>query len=246
MADETKADVLEVKTADIGNAVDEILAQKPEGSKAEEVGDRSDEKQKDSNGGWLTMLPKELRDGVDASKYSSLGEYIKDLKEHQQKVEETVTKEELDSEWEKLLSDSVSEGDSVSARKAFKDVLDKLKAEGVRAKDAKRTIELYDEAVAESAKEAVRTRSEMFEKYVRENWGADAKANFDEAKRGLEEIANVDRGLLKTAKDNGLTESPAFLEVCRILGKRTSETGITKGSSSARRNDFDPKNPLKY
>lgn len=246
MADETKAENVEVKTADIGNAVDELLKEKPEGSMADEGGDRSAEKQKDSNGGWLTMLPKELRDGVDASKYSSLGEYIKDLREHQQKADDSDTKEEMDSEWEKMLSDSISEGESESARDSFRKVLDALKAEGVRAKDARRTIELYDEAVTKANQENARKRTERFESYVRDNWKDDAKANFDEAKRGLAEIANVDKELLKTAKAEGLTESPAFLEVCRILGQRTSEAGVTVGSKSAKRSDYDPKNPLRY
>lgn len=94
MPNEEKVENEGKEIGEIEKKMDELLEQN------QSKGAEEDVQNKDSKDeGWITSLPKELRDGVDPKKYSSLSEYIKDLREHQEKVDDDVTKEKVEEEW---------------------------------------------------------------------------------------------------------------------------------------------------
>lgn len=248
MAEEAKAEEKGQETLDIGTMVEEALEAKPEAEATEDDGSQADEGRKDSKGdGWLTMLPKELRDGVDASKYSSLGEYIKDLRDHQQTDVPVATNEEVESEWETLISDTNGEGATEDEKAINREVLEGLKKDGVNAKDARKTLTAYAEAIKKASEKKAEADDKALRDYIGKAWGDDSKAKFEDAKRGLQTIALENREILKMAKEAGITNNPAFIEACRMLGSRSKESVVTPtAGGSSQKNKVDPMNPFGF
>lgn len=245
MADETKVEVDQKETVDIEATVDKLINSKPAEKDAEDTGDQAGKRQQDSNGaGWLTSLPKELRDGVDTTKYSNLAEYIKDLRDNQK--EAPATNEEIEEEWAKLFTDARNDSSSPADVESIKELLDDLKADGVGAEDARKMLTIYGNTAKKLTERKASENEKAFADYIDKNWGDNSKKFFDEATRGLEVIAQENVDVLKTARDQGLTKNPAFMEICRMLGSRTSESSISKESRGGRKDDFDPRNPLQF
>ena len=247
MAEETKVELDVNETASFEDAVDEIITEKPEESKTEDGGSQSAEKQKDSKGdGWLTMLPKELRDGIDTTKYSNLAEYVKDLREHQAKEEPKATKEEVDAQWAEYLKEELADAVDDSGKKDIEEMFELLKSQGVEVSQARKTLDAYTKTVTKKAEALKEANDRRLGEYVKTNWGDKSEENFDCARRGLSVIADENVELLKVAKAEGLTKNPAFVEVCRMLGARTSESRISRSGRVSKGDDYDPRNPLKY
>ena len=248
MEEEAKAEVKAEETMDIGTMVEEALEQKPEAEVTEDDGRQAGEGQKDSKGeGWLTMLPKELRDGVDASKYSSLAEYIKDLRDHRQAEEDDATKEQMESEWETLISDADGSESTDEEKALNKELIEGLRKDGVKAKDVRKTLSAYASATKRLEESKAKKAEEDLKAFIDGSWGQNAKANFEDAKRGLKVIAGENREILQRAQKEGVTNSPAFIEVCRMLGARTKESAVLPTSGgSPQKGKVDPMNPFGF
>ena len=245
MADETKVENEEQETVDIEATVDELIKSKPAEKDAEDDGDQAGKKQQDSNGaGWLTSLPKELRDGVDTTKYSNLAEYIKDLKGNQK--EAPATQEEIEEKWSKLFSDASDDSSSPADVESIKELLNDLKADGVGADDARKMLTIYGNTAKKLTERKASEDEKAFADYIDKNWSGNSKKFFDDATRGLQVIADENVDILKTARDQGLTKNPAFMEICRMLGSRTSESNLSKESRGGKTDNFDPRNPLGF
>lgn len=245
MADEIKVENGKVETVDIENAVDSLINSKPAEKDAEDTGDQAVGKQQDSNGaGWLTSLPKELRSEVDTDKYSSLKEYIEALKGNQK--EAPATKEQVEEQWSKLFSDAREDSASPTEVETIRELLDDLKTSGVDADSARKMMTIYGTTAKKLNDRKASDSDKAFADYIEKNWGDNSKRYFDDATRGLKVIADENVEILKTARDQGLTKNPAFMEICRMLGTRTSESSIARESRGGRKDDFDPRNPLQF
>ena len=239
MPNEEKVENREQEIGDLEKKMDELLKQN------QSKGEEEDVQKKDSKDeGWITSLPKELRDGVDPKKYSSLSEYIKDLREHQEKVSDDVTKQAVEEEWATLLGDAKKDVPTGFDASVYDLIVEELKKDGVDVKSARKTLEAFSRANGEQVEKLKKVKDETLSKYVQEKWGADAKESMGEAMKGLEVIFGENRELIRTAKETGLTREPAFLEVCKLLGRQTKEGTIGTNKSKSQEKKVDALNPL--
>lgn len=239
MPNEEKVESKEQEIGDLEKKMDELLEQN------QSKGEEEDVQKKDSKDeGWITSLPKELRDGVDPKKYSSLSEYIKDLREHQEKANDDVTKQAVEEEWATLLGDAKKDVPTGFDASVYDSIVEELKKDGVDVKSARKTLEAFSRANGEQVEKLKKVKDETLSKYVQEKWGADAKESMGEAMKGLEVIFGENRELIRTAKETGLTREPAFLEVCKLLGRQTKEGTIGTNKSKSQEKKVDALNPL--
>lgn len=236
MPNEEKVEQKVEEIGELEQKMDELLEQNQ--SKGEE-----DVQKKDSqDGGWITSLPKELRSGVDSTKYSSLGDYIKDLRANQKDGEtDAVTKEE---EWNTLLGEAKKGVPSGFDAGAYDSIVEELKKDGVDAVSARKTLEAFSRVNGEQVEKMKKAKDETLSKYVTEKWGANAKEYIGEAKKGLQVIFGENKELIKSAQDSGLTKDPTFLEVCKLLGRSTKEGTIDTPKGATNKKTSDPLNPL--
>lgn len=239
MPNEEKVESKEQEIGDLEKKMDELLEQNQSKGAEEDV-----QKKDSKDEGWITSLPKELRDGVDPQKYSSLSEYIKDLREHQEKVDDDVTKQAVEEEWASLLGDAKKDVPAGFDVSVYDSIVEELKKDGVDVKSARKTLEAFSRANGEQVEKIKKAKDESLSKYVQEKWGADAKEYMDEAKKGLQVIFGENRELIRTAKETGLSREPAFLEVCKLLGRQTKEGTIGTNKSESQEKKIDALNPL--
>ena len=239
MPNEEKVEEKVEEIGELEQKMDELLEQNQ--SKGEE-----DVQKKDSqDGGWITSLPKELRSGVDSTKYSSLGDYIKDLRANQKDGEkDAVTKEKVEEEWNLLLGEAKKDVPSGFDSSVYDSIVENLKKDGVDVASARKTLDAFSKVNGEQIEKLKKAKEESLSKYVSEKWGANAKENLAEAKRGLEVIFGENKELIKSAQDSGLANEPAFLEVCKLLGRNVKEGTIGTPKSTTGRKTSDPLNPL--
>lgn len=230
---------VENETQEIEKKMDELLEQNQSKGEEEDV-----QKKNSQDEGWITSLPKELRDGVDPQKYSSLSEYIKDLREHQEKVEDDVTKQKVEEEWTSLLGEAKKDVPNGFDASVYDSIVEELKKDGVDVKSAKKTLEAFSRANGEQVEKMQKAKDETLSKYVSEKWGANAREYMDEAKKGLQVIFGENKELIRTAKETGLSREPAFLEVCKLLGRQTKEGTIGTNRSEVQEKKVNALNPL--
>ena len=231
-------------TAEIGtleNEIDALLEKKPDS----ESGEKKDVGKSDSpSDGWLTSLPKELRDGVDTTRYSSLAEYIKDLRANQKTEPDDATKQKLEDEWENLLGEAKKDIPDGFDSTVYDSLIQSLKADGVDVVSAKKTLEAFSNVNRKEAERLLKKKDEDLSSYVANKWGTKAKDNMADAKKGLQVIFGEDREILQRVQATGLSKDPAFLEVCRMLGTRSKEGTIDSTKSGGQEQKRDPWNPL--
>lgn len=220
--------------------MDELLEQN------QSKGDEKDVQKKDSqDGGWITSLPKELRAGVDSTKYSSLGDYIKDLRANQKDGDtSTVTKEKVEEEWSALLGEAKKDVPSGFDGDAYDSIVESLKKDGVDVVSARKTLEAFSRVNGEQVEKMKKAKDETLSKYVTEKWGANAKEYLGEAKKGLQVIFGENKELIRSAQESGLSKDPAFLEVCKLLGRTVKEGTIETPKNTSNKKTSDPLNPL--
>lgn len=246
MEEETKAEEVKGKeTNNLDKLVDEVLLEKPEKENPEKSDGVQKEDSESKGNGWITMLPKELRDGIDTEKFSSLSEYVKALQSNQKEEPVVVTKEEVEKSWTELVEEQQKSATSENEKESIKALVESFKTQGLDAKTSKETIKTLKKYGEETLKKMQDAQAKNLEDYVSKNWGENADKNFESAKQGLKVIALENRDMLISAKQSGLTNNPAFIEVCRMLGERSSESHISNGSKGTS-SDFDPRNPLKF
>lgn len=242
MEEQKKVEAEKEETMGIETVVDELLNGKPGEVKPEESG-RDESHHEENITGWLTSLPKELRDGVDPARYSSLAEYIKDLRANQKDA--PVSEEEAEKSW-KELRDGVSEGSSDADSDMMNSLLDSMRASGITAEIAKSVFDSYGESARKLVEKKQKDAQDALANYIGTKWGEKKDSYFSLAQKGLKVIADADVDILRNAKESGLTKDPAFLEVCRMLGERTSEHHMTETTRNQTGPKFNPMNPLGY
>lgn len=240
MPNEEKVEEKVEEIGELEQKMDELLEQN------QSKGDEKDVQKKDSqDGGWITSLPKELRSGVDSTKYSSLGDYIKDLRANQKDGEkDAVTKEKVEEEWNTLLGEAKKDVPRGFDAGAYDSIVEELKKDGVDAISARKTLEAFSRVNGEQVEKMKKAKDETLSKYVAEKWGANAKEYIGEAKKGLQVIFGENKELIRSAQESGLTKDPTFLEVCKLLGRTTKEGVIDTPKVATNKKTSDPLNPL--
>lgn len=228
------------ETDSLVEAVDRMDDEKAE-DKDKSENKPADKGAQESNGGWLTQLPKELREGIDP-KYTSLAEYITDLRANQRKDEDESANE---GSWESVLEgiDAEKYGDDDKA--LLREITAKMKDEGVKPKSGMKSIRIFVEEQEKARNLSRRKREEDAERYVSESWSKDAERNIRSFENGLRVLKGIDPSLIREVKESGLSKSPAFIEAVRALGERTAEKPMSSGGKPADKDAFDPMNPLK-
>lgn len=241
MPNEEKVEDKREEIEGIENEMEALLEKKPES----EDGEKKDVEKNDSHGeGWLTSLPKELRDGVDTVKYKNLAEYIKDLRANQKTEPDDATKQKMEEEWTSLLGEAKKDVPEGFDSTVYESLIQNLKADGVDVVSAKKTLEAFSTANRKEAERLIQKKNEELTKYVTDKWGAEAKANMADAKKGLQVIFGENREILQRAQSTGLSKDPTFLEVCRMLGQRSKEGTIGTSGGETREQKVDALNPL--
>lgn len=241
MPNEEKVENEKAEIGTLENEMDALLEKKPES----EDGEKKDVEKNDSKGdGWLTSLPKELRDGVDTTRYSSLAEYIKDLRANQKTEPDETAKKKMEDEWTNLLGEAKKDVPEGFDSSVYDSLIQNLKAEGVDVVSAKKTLEAFSDVNRKEAERLLKKKDDDLSSYVADKWGTKAKDNMADAKKGLQVIFGENREVLQRARATGLSKDPAFLEVCRMLGSRSKEGTIDSTKSSGAEQKRDPWNPL--
>lgn len=228
------------ETDSVVEAVDRIDEEKAD-DKGKSENKPAEKNPQESNGGWLTQLPKELREGIDP-KITSLAEYIQYLRANQKGVEDESANE---GSWEGVLEAINAEGYGEGDKELLKGITEKMKDEGVKPKSGMKSIRIFVEEQEKARKLSARKREDDAERYVSETWSKDAERNIRSFENGLRVLKGIDPSLIREVKERRLSQSPAFIEAVRALGERTSEKTMSSGGRPSDKDAFDPMNPLK-
>lgn len=191
-----------------------------------------------SKGTWITTLPEDLRKGVEAEKYASLNEYVRDL---QQRLNGSVRDEKAFTEgWDRYLEEMKSSGEMLP------DSIQKvLKESGVDADTAKKlskAVSEYGESVTRSASDAA--RKEMSD-FISTEWKGTFQENNEALKRGLTMFGKKHPELMRRANERGSIYTPEFVQLmvdyARYDEALNREHNSPEGNSTPKE---DPDNPF--
>ena len=234
-------DKVDKETESIVETVDKVDGEKDKVEGQTEVKPDGKNVQESNNGGWITQLPKELREGIDP-KYTSLAEYIQDLRANQKKDGEDSANE---GDWDSVIKEIDGEEYGEGEKAILKEITSKLKEEGVKPKSGMKSTKIFVEEQAKAKQLSRGQGEEEANDYIVKSWKDNEDKNMKSFENGLRVLKGIDPGLLKEVKDNRLDQSPAFVEAIRVLGERTNEKAISSGRSPSEKDTYDPKNPLK-
>ena len=226
---------------DIDNVLDKVDGEKDKVDGQKEVKPGEEKSQESNNGGWVTQLPKELREGIDP-KYTSLAEYIQDLRANQKKDGEDSANE---GDWESVIKEIDGDGYGDGEKAILKSITSKLKEEGVKPKSGMKSIKIFVEEQEKARNLSQKKREDEANEYISRSWKDNADKNMKSFENGLRVLKGIDPGLLREVKESGLGRSPAFVEAVRVLGERTNEKAISSGGSNTDNDTYDPMNPLR-
>ena len=116
-------DKVDKETESIVETVDKVDGEKDKVEGQTEVKPDGKNGQESNNGGWITQLPKELREGIDP-KYTSLAEYIQDLRANQKKDGEDSANE---GDWESVIKEIDGDGYGDGEKAILKSITSKWK-----------------------------------------------------------------------------------------------------------------------
>ena len=232
---------MDIDNVSVGDAVDKVDGEKDKVDGQKEVKPGEEKSQESNNGGWVTQLPKELREGIDP-KYTSLAEYIQDLRANQKKDGEDSANE---GDWESVIKEIDGDGYGDGEKAILKSITSKLKEEGVKPKSGMKSIKIFVEEQEKAKKLSREKREKEANDYIVKSWKDNEDKNMKSFENGLRVLKGIDPGLLREVKENGLGRSPAFVEAVRVLGERTNEKAISSGGSNTDNDAYDPKNPLR-
>ena len=234
-------DKVDKETESIVETVDKVDGEKDKVEGQTEVKPDGKNGQESNNGGWVTQLPKELREGIDP-KYTSLAEYIQDLRANQKKDGEDSANE---GDWESVAKEIDGEEYGEGEKAILKEITSKLKEEGVKPKSGMKSIKIFVEEQEKAKKLSREKREKEANDYIVKSWKDNADKNMKSFENGLRVLKGIDPGLLREVKESGLGRSPAFVEAVRVLGERTNEKAISSGGTNTDNDTYDPMNPLK-
>ena len=234
-------DKVDKETVSVVDAVDKVDGEKDKVDGQKEVKPGEEKSQESNNGGWITQLPKELREGIDP-KYTSLAEYIQDLRANQKKDGDDSANE---GDWESVIKEIDGDGYGDGEKAILKSITSKLKEEGVKPKSGMKSIKIFVEEQEKARNLSQKKREDEANEYISRSWKDNADKNMKSFENGLRVLKGIDPGLLREVKESGLGRSPAFVEAVRVLGERTNEKAISSGGTNTDNDTYDPMNPLK-
>lgn len=187
-----------------------------------------------SNGAWISALPKEMREGVKAEEYANLNEYIKSL---QEAVRASAREESVDTEkWDSFIGELEESGAGIPEPilKAFRD--GKVPADA--AKGVMKAMNEYGLSVID------RQRQELAA-YVAESWKGKFQEMNEKMKDGMRIFAKSHPEMLKEAQDTGLLFSKPYVTLLIELAEQGRGTPREKSSPEGTPTPKeDPDNPF--
>lgn len=155
-----------------------------------------------SKSGWITALPEDLRKGVDAEKYASMAEYIRDLQNAA--AEKTRDKELFEKNWDSFVDEAKASGAGLPEA-----VVEALRGSDIPAEAAAKAIK----ALANHGNAIVADRKKRLTEYVQKEWGADFDERNSTLKRGMAAFDKAHPGMLEEAQSSGLMFSVPFVQL---------------------------------
>ena len=237
MADDIKTGLEELaKDAVSGAGAEGKVAESQQGTPAATDETKGGES---SNGAWITSLPQDLREGVDASKYGSMADYLRDLKARAE-GKDAHDEKAFTEGWDRYLEEMKSSGEMLP------DSIQKvLKESGVDADTAKKlskAVSEYGESVTRSASEAA--RKEMSD-FISTEWKGTFQENNEALKRGLTMFGKKHPELMRRANERGSIYTPEFVQLmvdyARYDEALNREHNSPEGNSTPKE---DPDNPF--
>lgn len=213
MADESKSGLEELVKDDVqdGAGADGKMAQGQPGS---------GEAQR-SKGTWITALPAELREGIEAEKYASLGEYVKDLQTRA--AGKTVRDEKAFTEsWDEYVKEMEASGSMIpeGIRKAMQE-------SHVDAEAARRISQAVSEYGKATMEEASRQRIAEMGSYIKQNW-KDFNENNELVKRGMRAFGKAHPDLAAKAVERKSIQIPEYAQLLVDYARLLERTGAEK------------------
>lgn len=230
MADETKSGLEELAKGIVQNGAG---AEGKDGGSQPGTGEAQS-----SKGTWITVLPEDLRKGVEADKYANLNEYVRDL---QSRANGSVRDEKAFTEgWDSYLEEMRSSGEMLP-----ESIQKVLKESGVDADIARK----LTKAVAEYSRESLEKGAKAAKAEMSEFIGTEWKGTFDEnneaLKKGLKLFGKNHPGLWQKASQRGSIFTPEFAQLLVDYAKLDAvvnrEHNSPEGSAAPKE---DPRNPF--
>ena len=229
MADESKSGLEALVKDDVQNgaSTDGKMAQDQPGS---------GEAQR-SKGTWITALPAELREGIEAEKYASLGEYVKDLQTRA--AGNTVHDNQAFEEgWDRYVEEMRSAGTMLPEE--IRNVLKEAKVDAESARKITKAVADYGQAALQESEEA--QKQEMAE-YIRAHWKDSFNTYNEYVKKGVQTFGKKHPELAQKAAERRSIYSPEFAQLLADYGAllgRSAEQTAPEGSSVPKGDSTNP------
>ena len=233
MADEVKTGLEELAKESVSGAGTEGKVAESQQGTASATGEQA------SKRSWVTSLPQDLRDGVDESKYGSMGDYIRDLKARADRSDrdEKAFTDGWDSFSEEMRNKNLADALPESVTAVLKD-------SGVDAGTARKIYDaLFQFGTEQMEKQKADSEAEMRE-FIRTKWGAEFQKNNEAVKRGLRYFGKDHPELMLKAEQRKSIYTPEFAQLLadysRLRDRMQGESIAPEGNPAKKENDDNP------
>lgn len=234
MADETKSGLEELAKESV-----------PNGAGAEGKGGESQPgagTTQQSKGTWISVLPEDLRKGVEAEKYANLNEYVRDL---QAKANGSVRDEQAFTEgWDRYVEEMKSSGMGIP-----EGIQGVLKESGVDADTAKKLMKAFAEHGSAELERSRNAAKEEMKGFLDTEWKGAFEQNNEILKKGIRLFGTNHPELMRKASERGSMYTPEFVQLLvdyarmsQAANKEASAPEGTPASASDSGNRFGLKN----
>ena len=230
MADETKSGLEELAKGIVQNGTG--ADGKDGGSQPGTEGTQS------SKGTWITVLPEDLRKGVEAEKYANLNEYVRDL---QSKVSGGSVRDEkaFTEGWDNYLEEMKTSGEMLP--ESIQTVLRESKVDADTARKLSKAVAEYNADATKKGAEAA--KAEMRE-FLSTEWKDTFDENNEALKKGMMAFGKKHPELWKKASLRGSIFTPEFAQL--LVDYAKLDTAVNKEHNSPEGSatpQGDPRNP---
>lgn len=230
MADETKSGLEDLVKGNVQNGA---------GSDGKDGGSQpGTEGTQSSKGTWITSLPEDLRKGVEAEKYASLNEYVRDL---QQRLNGSVRDDKAFTEgWDSYIEEMKSSGDMLPD--SIQQVLKESRIDADTARKLMKAVSEYGAETVRNSRDAARNEMKDF---IGKEWGSSFDENNEALKYGLRLFGKNHPDLAMKANRRGSIFTPEFAQILVDYAKLdravNREHNAPEGTPSPK---TDPDNPF--
>ena len=236
MADDIKTGLEELaKDAVSGAGAEGKVAESQQGTPAATDETKGGES---SNGAWITSLPQDLREGVDASKYGSMADYLRDLKARAE-GKDAHDEKAFTEGWDNFVSEMKASGAMLP--ESIQSILKDSRIDAETAKKLSSAIAKY--GMGEEEKRKASILGEMRDD-VAKVWGESFDKNNDILKTGLRKFTKDHPEIMDRANKRGTVATPEFtwllFEYSRLLQSQGREVNSPEGTPTPKEDEQNP------